>query len=86
MKIRPIAVIVFFCLSLVVNVFYGITLHAQESLSDTPEAYGLFVSDVVTPAVSQEVWKLRVTEPRDSTVNTITINNGSITAGYLVVQ
>jgi hypothetical protein len=69
-----------------VNVFCGITLHAQESLSDTPEAYGLFVSDVVTPAVSQEVWKLRVTEPRDSTVNTITINNGSITADYLVVQ
>ena len=67
MKIRPIAVIVLFCLGLVVNVFSGNTLHAQDSLSGTPEASGLFVSDVVTPAVSQEVWQLRVMEPRDPT-------------------
>ncbi|MCJ7684733.1 MAG: hypothetical protein MUO68_10620 [Desulfobacteraceae bacterium] len=86
MKIRPTAVIALFCLSLVVNVLSGNILHAQDSLSGTPEASGPFVSDVVTPAVSQEVWQLRVTEPRDSTVNTITINNGSITADYLVVQ
>ena len=54
-----------FCLYLVVNVLSGNILHAQDSLPRTPEASGLFVSDVVTPAVSQEVWQLRVTEPRD---------------------
>ena len=56
---------VLFCLSLVVNVISGNILHAQDSLSKTPETSGLFVSEVVTPAVSQEVWQLRVTEPRD---------------------
>ena len=65
MKIRSIAVIVLFCFSVVVNVFSGNTIHAQENFSGTPAVSGPFVSDVVTPAVSQEVWQLRVTEPRD---------------------
>ena len=56
---------VLFCLSLVVNVLSGNILYAQDSLSGTPEASGPFVSDVVTPGVSQEVWQLRVKEPRD---------------------
>jgi len=67
MKIRSIAVIVLFCFSLVVNVFYGNTIHAQEDLYGTPETSGFFVSDFVTPAVSQEVWQLSVTEPRGPT-------------------
>ena len=65
MKIRPTAVIVFFCLGLVVNVFSGNALHAQNSFSGSPDASGPFVSDAVTPALSQEVWQLSVTEPRD---------------------
>ena len=65
MKIRRTAIIALFCLGLIANVFSGNALHAQDSLSGTPEASGPFVSDVVTPALSQEVWRLRVTAPRD---------------------
>lgn len=64
MKRKPIAITILCCLYLVVNVFVGTWLHAEESLSDTPRVSAPFVSEPVTPGVSQEVWRLRVKEPR----------------------
>ena len=64
MKYKPIAITVIYCLCLVVNVFVGSWLHAEESPSDIPRVSTPFVSESVTPGVSREVGWLSIKEPR----------------------
>ena len=59
MKCKSIAIAVLCCLCLGVNVFVGNWLQAEEGLSDIPRVSAPFVSEPVTPGVSQEVWRLR---------------------------
>jgi len=60
MKIRSKGFMVLWCLCLLMGGLRGNRLHAQEMLSDGEGTSRLFISDPVTPGISQEVRRLAV--------------------------
>ena len=67
MKYKLAAIGILCCFCITVNVFANSYSHAEENLSDIPLVSTLFVSEPVTPGLSQEVSQLPFKKPRNQT-------------------
>jgi len=63
---KPIAIAVLCCLCLVLKIFTGDCLYAEEGRPDILQVSAPFVSKPVTSGVSQEAARLRVKKPRNA--------------------